>query len=208
MLENRSFDNLLGSLYAPSDLPTGKSFEGLIGKNLSNPIPAGAPAPPGVTSIPILNATDYHDPYPDPGEVYANVNTQLFNTVSSPYNLPRPLPATAPMTGFVNDYIQSCPTGLGDPPTYDQYSTIVACYPAADRADPVDAGAPVRSVRTAGSARCPSQTWCNRAFGAPPPPGATWSMAAATTRGGLEWLDDGIEQTSCSTTSRMPGSSG
>jgi len=51
MLENRSFDNLLGSLYAPSDLPTGKSFEGLIGKNLSNPIPAGAPAPPGVTSI-------------------------------------------------------------------------------------------------------------------------------------------------------------
>lgn len=36
MFENRSFDNLLGHLYRPDD---GKTFEGVIGKNLSNPIP-------------------------------------------------------------------------------------------------------------------------------------------------------------------------
>ena len=36
LFENRSFDNLLGHLYRPDD---GKTFEGVIGKNLSNPIP-------------------------------------------------------------------------------------------------------------------------------------------------------------------------
>ena len=57
MLENRSFDSLLGNLYDPAGLPPGKSFEGLIGTDLSNPIPAGAPAPPGVKTIPVLSAT-------------------------------------------------------------------------------------------------------------------------------------------------------
>jgi len=39
LFENRSLDNLLGRLYGPED---GKTFEGVIGKNLSNPIPAWA----------------------------------------------------------------------------------------------------------------------------------------------------------------------
>ena len=38
MFENRSLDNLLGHLYGPED---GKTFEGVIGKDLSNPIPTG-----------------------------------------------------------------------------------------------------------------------------------------------------------------------
>ena len=38
MFENRSFDNLLGRLYEPGEVP---SFEGVIGKDLSNPIPVG-----------------------------------------------------------------------------------------------------------------------------------------------------------------------
>jgi len=36
MFENRSFDNLLGRLYEPGEV---ESFEGVIGKDLSNPIP-------------------------------------------------------------------------------------------------------------------------------------------------------------------------
>ena len=36
VFENRSLDNLLGRLYGPED---GKTFEGVIGKDLSNPIP-------------------------------------------------------------------------------------------------------------------------------------------------------------------------
>ena len=36
LFENRSFDNMLGRLYGPED---GKRFEGVVGKDLSNPIP-------------------------------------------------------------------------------------------------------------------------------------------------------------------------
>jgi len=39
MFENRSFDNLLGRLYQPGEVA---SFEGVLGRDLSNPIPAWA----------------------------------------------------------------------------------------------------------------------------------------------------------------------
>ena len=39
VFENRSLDNVLGRLYGPGD---GKVFEGVIGKELSNPIPGWA----------------------------------------------------------------------------------------------------------------------------------------------------------------------
>src|SRR5262245_7049642 len=39
LFENRSLDNVLGHLYGPGD---GKAFEGVIGKELSNPIPEWA----------------------------------------------------------------------------------------------------------------------------------------------------------------------
>jgi phospholipase C len=39
VFENRSLDNVLGRLYGPGD---GKTFEGVIGKDLTNPIPEWA----------------------------------------------------------------------------------------------------------------------------------------------------------------------
>jgi len=39
VFENRSLDNVLGRLYVPVE---GKTFNGVIGKDLSNPIPAWA----------------------------------------------------------------------------------------------------------------------------------------------------------------------
>ncbi len=36
MLENRSFDNILGYLYQ-NDVPPGQQFDGVAGKNLTNP---------------------------------------------------------------------------------------------------------------------------------------------------------------------------
>ena len=39
LFENRSLDNVLGHLYGPGD---GKTFEGVLGKELSNPIPEWA----------------------------------------------------------------------------------------------------------------------------------------------------------------------
>ena len=37
LFENRSLDNVLGRLYGPGD---GKAFEGVVGKELSNPAPS------------------------------------------------------------------------------------------------------------------------------------------------------------------------
>jgi phospholipase C len=39
MFENRSFDQLLGRLYQPGEV---RSFEAVVGKDLSNPIPSWA----------------------------------------------------------------------------------------------------------------------------------------------------------------------
>ena len=39
LFENRSFDNLLGRLYAPGEVPASKAS---LGKDLTNPIPAWA----------------------------------------------------------------------------------------------------------------------------------------------------------------------
>ena len=39
MFENRSLDNLLGRLYEPGEVP---AFEGVIGRELTNPIPEWA----------------------------------------------------------------------------------------------------------------------------------------------------------------------
>ena len=75
MFENRSFDNLLGRLYAPGEV---KSFEGVIGKNLSNPIPEWAEDRGDKKIVPYGVARTMNTPPWDPGEEYNSVNTQLF----------------------------------------------------------------------------------------------------------------------------------
>jgi len=124
MLENRSFDNLLGYLYQPSEIkstfPLGQQFEGLYEGEHCNPIPSWADAPIGIDKVCVTRSTNYHYPYPDPGEVYAHVNTQLFGClnpesnrglsdedIQSPFNLPNSVPNPPPMNGFVMDYIST-----------------------------------------------------------------------------------------------------
>jgi phospholipase C len=55
LFENRSLDNLLGHLYGPED---GKTFEGVIGKDLSNPIPEWAENGADRKVVPYTVATD------------------------------------------------------------------------------------------------------------------------------------------------------
>lgn len=101
MFENRSLDNLLGYLYpngVPEDAPLGKTFNGVAGKDLSNPIPPNVVnlPPEGQTSIkvspvgvnPNTGKQNYFQPYPDPGETYDHVNTQIYNAFHPPVNLP------------------------------------------------------------------------------------------------------------------------
>jgi phospholipase C len=67
IFENRSFDNLLGRLYQPGEVP---SFEGVIGKDLTNPIPPWAEHGKEHAVVPYDVASGMDDPNPDPGEEY------------------------------------------------------------------------------------------------------------------------------------------
>jgi hypothetical protein len=99
-----------------------ESFEGVLGKDLSNPIPEWAEhgADSGVVDYGV--AKNMNTPYPDPGEEYPHINTQLFGHIDSPRNRGVPAeqmvaPYNAPaepsqlplMNGFVTDYISRSP---------------------------------------------------------------------------------------------------
>ena len=64
LFENRSFDNLLGHLYGPDD---GKTFEGVIGKDLSNPIPEWAEHGADRKVVPVHGRHRHGQPQPGLG---------------------------------------------------------------------------------------------------------------------------------------------
>ena len=97
MLENRSFDHMLGYLYANSGnrSPTGNPFEGLTGTE-SNRDKNGTAVP--VSQIQATDPNSYYMPGADPGEGYSATNSQLFGSVDAP------VPANATNEGFVTDF--------------------------------------------------------------------------------------------------------
>ncbi len=176
MMENRSFDNLLGYLYTPQNPPpNNQPFEGVAYHDLSNPIPPYADSS-FMGSVPVHKDSVMNNPNPDPGEEYPHINTSLFGTVLpdtnrfvdacdmvSPWNLPSTLPTTYPMSGFLTDYINNFKATQGRMPTYSEYKIIMSCFPPEV--------VPVISTLAKGFAVCdhwhcavPSQTFCNRSF--------------------------------------------
>jgi phospholipase C len=97
MLENRSFDHMLGFLYAKTEnvSPTGDVFEGLRGTE-SNPGTDGMAVP--ISQIQTTDSNAYYMPGADPGEGYSATNSQLFGNVDPP------VPAIATNQGFVTDF--------------------------------------------------------------------------------------------------------
>ncbi|PZQ51526.1 MAG: hypothetical protein DI556_05065 [Rhodovulum sulfidophilum] len=172
MFENRSFDNLLGRLYEPGEV---RAFEGVIGKDLRNPIPDWAEHGAEAGSVPYGVAPDMNTPRPDPGEEYPHINTDLFG-ILDPANRFKPLskmvaPWNAPddpgrrptMDGFVADYIGAFTAEMGRQPTYAEYSQIMTGYTPGQM--------PVLSTLAKGFAtfdhwfcEVPSQTFTNRSF--------------------------------------------
>ena len=148
MLENRSFDNLLGFLYQDG-VPPGKQFEGVTGNNLSNPDESGNP-------VPVSTQSDFHQPYPDPGEEFDHITAQLFSG---------DLPVGPPqMQGFVKDYYNTLAllTKWSGSPAV-QSRAIMQCFTPAQL--PVfSALAQQFAVFDHWFCAVPSQTWCNRAF--------------------------------------------
>jgi len=174
MLENRSFDNLLGYLYEDG-VPAGKKYEGLQNKSISNPVPKRSIDYTEGKVIEVTKAEDYHQPYPDPGEEYQHVNSQIYNHVDPnnigvdqhamkpPYNIPQPQPTTPPMDGFVNDYINTLQALDGKEPTAEFYGKIMQCF-TPEQTPVLSTLAKEFAVFDHWYCSVPSQTWCNRAF--------------------------------------------
>jgi len=160
MLENRSFDHLLGFLYQSSGnvSPLGQPFEGLKGTESNRDGQGGS-----VQVFPIVPT----DPYPyfrpgaNPGEGYLNTNSQLFGSTQAPSPI-----APATNDGFVTNFAytlswESKESGQVIPGT--EASQIMGIY--------TPHALPILSSLAAGYAVCdywfasaPTETFPNRAF--------------------------------------------
>ncbi|MFO1208163.1 MAG: alkaline phosphatase family protein [Amaricoccus sp.] len=171
MFENRSFDNLLGRLYAPGEVA---AFEGVLGKDLKNPIPEWAEHGAERKFVPYGVSQNMNTPSPDPGEEYPHISTDLFGILNpenrfkplskmkAPWNAPAPGQVPT-MDGFVMDYISSFTAEKGRQPTYEEYAQIMTGYTPEQM--------PVTSTLAKGFAvfdhwfcEVPSQTFTNRSF--------------------------------------------
>jgi phospholipase C len=171
LFENRSLDNMLGHLYGPGD---GKTFEGVIGKELSNPIPDWAGHGAEKKAVPYTVATDMDAPNPDSGEEWYHTNTQLFGgldehnrfkigeAVTEPWNAP-PAGATPTMDGFVTDYISTFTGEMGRQPTYEEYAKIMTGY-TPEQLPVLNGIAREFGVFDHWFSEVPSQTFMNRSF--------------------------------------------
>jgi phospholipase C len=154
MLENRSFDNLLGWLYHPANKPpfdvVPADFDGLYGKYLWNRAADGRVIAPGKTY-------DARSPRPNPGEPFEDVYSQLYDVplLTLP-NVPPIAPQPANMLGFIRNYAGQKPAPLDPaeimlsltPETVPVLSSLAHHYAVCDR----------------WFASIPTQTFCNRSF--------------------------------------------
>ena len=197
LFENRSLDNLLGHLYGPED---GKTFEGVIGKDLSNPIPEWAEHGAERKTVPYTVATDMDAPNPDSGEEYFHTNTQLYNTldednrfkvgdaVTAPWNVPPP--GTEPtMDGFVTDYISTFTGEVGRQPTYEEYAQIMTGY-TPEQVPVLNGIAGAFGVFDHWFCEVPSQTFMNRSFWT-----AGTSSGFVTNSPALKWTTENTAET-------------
>ena len=162
MLENRSFDNLLGWLYADQDnqaprvLPTDSSprYDGLTPDTYSNSLPASPdqvfvtcpttawpPAVPNAMTVPT----------PDPNEKFEHVTQQLFGTA-------HPSAGAVPnMSGFYADY------DLTEARAAGTSAQIMQTY-SPEQVGVLSQLARSFAVSDAWFASVPTQTWPNRGF--------------------------------------------
>ncbi len=171
IFENRSLDNVLGHLYGPDD---DKIFDGVSGKQLTNPVPPWAEHGADLGVVPYGVSTDMDSPNPDPGEEWFHTNTQLYNTidvdnrfkigkdVTAPWNQPPP-GASPTMDGFVTDFISTFTAEMGRQPTYAEYAQIMTGY-TPEQLPVLNGIARDFGVFDHWFSEVPSQTFMNRSF--------------------------------------------
>ena len=152
MLENRSFDHMLGFLY-----PGRGGFEGLTGNEECDGVALNSP-PVKVFKI-TQQPNGYHRPGCDPGEHFQDTNEQLFGRDPPPAN------ATATNRGFVKNFAKALQAhaGFSDTIQGTKPEDIMGMYPPEML--------PVMTALAKGFAVCdqwfasvPTQTFPNRAF--------------------------------------------
>jgi phospholipase C len=172
MFENRSFDNLLGRLYAPGEVP---QFDGIPSPPLTNPIPGYArDADRKVVATHV--AANLDTPNPDPGEEHPHTNVQMFGSflpeqnrtrmaekMEPPFNRPADPGRDPTMDGFVADYISAYRDDRGREPQYDEYAQIMAGY-TPDQLPVLSTLAREFACFDRWFCEVPSQTFPNRSF--------------------------------------------
>ncbi len=143
MLENRSFDGMLGMLY-----PSGDRFDGLTGteSNVWHK-PDGSEQVIQVWKNPALDARAICIPDPDPGELFADIGMQL-----------RGLDGGSAMGGFADNYMRQEATT----PAPDPYAAMHYFTP--DQVPVISQLARAFGVSDRWHASAPCQTWPNRFF--------------------------------------------
>jgi phospholipase C len=146
MLENRSFDSMLGALY-----PKSPGFDGLAGDEF-NLDATGNPVP--VWNSPGADRQTLSIPDPDPGELWTDINTQIFEVATGPS------PVRAPsMGGFARNYaIQTDQAGADYAPKKVMHHFTPEQVPV------ISALARQFAVSDRWFASAPCQTWPNRFF--------------------------------------------
>ncbi len=150
MLENRSFDCMLGKLY-----PKSPGFDGLSGdeSNIWHQ-PDGSQQPVRVWNDPTVTARALCIPDPDPGELFTDIHMQIYGLTET--GAPNPGPPT--MGGFVDNYMRQPATT----PASDPYSTMHYFTP--DQVPVISQLARAFAVCDRWHASAPCQTWPNRFF--------------------------------------------
>lgn len=145
MLENRSFDTLLGWLYPDRD-----DFDGLTGEE-SNPLTVhdGSARMVRVWNSPAVTPEVACMPDPDPGELFEDINMQIFGLHGTDKDPPR-------MNGFVDNYARR------DPPPRDP-TEVMHCY-TPEQLPVLSMLARSFGVCDRWFASAPCQTWPNRLF--------------------------------------------
>jgi phospholipase C len=150
MLENRSFDCMLGTLY-----PKSASFDGLIGTETNiwhKPGSSGRAIQ--VWRDPALTAQTVCIPDPDPGELFTDIHMQIFGLTDGGATNP----GAPVMGGFVDNYMRQPATN----PAPDPYS--VMHYFTPEQVPVISELARAFGVSDRWHASAPCQTWPNRFF--------------------------------------------
>ncbi|WP_437821696.1 alkaline phosphatase family protein [Sorangium sp. So ce1078] len=167
ILENRSFDSVLGWLYAdpsegpalniPEPAPGARRFEGLAGLDLA----AFANAAEGFSCAPVKGASALNVPCVAPNEEFAHVNVQLFGKEDvNPGDTPT-------MKGFLQDYvaaIKKAGVAHGNPDALRAIAGEVMESYTPDQLPVINGLAEHYAVCDMWFSSVPSQTNPNRAF--------------------------------------------